>query len=429
MRSRCIRTMAGTRTTGADAAPATAGWLGGGIDGGLQSKQPTNGEELRRVKALCPAVLEDDRTRQPIEASQGTGQARVRAVAAVRELLGIAAAITWVLCALHGRLAGAQDSGLRFGGQIPADVDLIYERGLAWLAAQQGESGRWNDQHQGCGVDGICLMAFLAGGDDPNFGRHAGTVRRAIRSIIMEQDPNTGYFPNSMYHHGFAMLALAEAYGVVDESMLWDAAAAGAKKRSIAQALDLAVRCAATAQKKNRLGGWRYSPDATDADTSVTGAVLMGLLAARNAGMDVADETVNAALDYMARSTGRDGSVAYSGGIGGGGGSINLSAIGTLVNAVGRRRDSDAFKWALRRISASLESGENHGYIEYYRYYMAQALFQGDYEAWQKWNGATARQLKDTQSTDGSFNNSAYSTGMSLLALALNYRFLPIYER
>ncbi len=60
---------------------------------------------------------------------------------------------------------------------------------------------------------------------------------------------------------------------------------------------------------------------------------------------------------------------------------------------------------------------------------MAQALFQGDYEAWQKWNGATARQLKDTQSTDGSFNNSAYSTGMSLLALALNYRFLPIYER
>lgn len=346
-----------------------------------------------------------------------------------RQFFRVAAALAGVIAAMAGIHIQAQDPSLRFGGQIPPEVDLVYDRGLAWLAAQQGESGRWNDQHQGCGVDGICLMAFLASGDDPNFGKHAGTIRRAIRSIITEQDPSTGYLPNSMYHHGFAMLALAEAYGVADESMLWDSTAPATKKRTIAEALDLAVRCAATAQKKNRLGGWRYSPDATDSDTSVTGAVLMGLLAARNAGVSVPDETVNAALDYVSRSTGRDGSVAYSGGIGGGGGSINLSAISVLVNAVGRRRDSDAFKWALRRISSSLEAGENHGYIEYYRYYMAQALFQGNYEAWQKWNGATARQLKDTQSADGSFNNSAYSTGMSLLALALNYRFLPVYER
>lgn len=419
MRYGRISTLAGRRACGACGEDATR----------IRGVAFGSAAEARHAGEVVERSLLNPRTLEPVEACHGMGEDRIQPMAVVRPIVAIAAAIVWVHCALHGRLAGAQDPGLRFGGQIPSEVDFIYERGLAWLASQQGESGRWNDQHQGCGVDGICLMAFLAGGDDPNFGRYAGAIRRAIRSIIVEQDPNTGYFPNSMYHHGFAMLALAEAYGVVDESMLWDAAAAGAKKRSIAQALDLAVRCAATAQKRNRLGGWRYSPDATDADTSVTGAVLMGLLAARNAGMDVPDQTVNAALEYMARSTGRDGSVAYSGGIGGGGGSINLSAIGTLVNAVGGRRDSDAFKWALRRISASLESGENHGYIEYYRYYMAQALFQGDYEGWQKWNGATVRQLKDTQSTDGSFNNSAYSTGMSLLALALNYRFLPIYER
>ena len=42
-------------------------------------------------------------------------------------------------------------------------------------------------------------------------------------------------------------------------------------------------------------------PNSTDADTSVTGAVLMGLLAARNAGMEVADEMIDTALEYMRR--------------------------------------------------------------------------------------------------------------------------------
>jgi hypothetical protein len=178
------------------------------------------------------------------------------------------------------------------------------------------------------------------------------------------------------------------------------------------------------------MGGWRYSPDATDADTSVAGAVLMGLLAARNAGIDVPDETLDTGMEYMARSTGKDGSVAYSGGIGGLGGSMNLTAISALTHAVSRRKDSEAFKSALQRATSNLEGGgsESHGYIEYHRYYMAQALFQGDYTAWQKWNAATLRQLKETQGADGGFNG-AYGTGMSLLALALNYRFLPIYER
>ena len=63
---------------------------------------------------------------------------------------------------------------------------------------------------------------------------------------------------------------------------------------------------------------------------------------------------------------------------------------------------------------------------------MAQALYQSDPEAWEQWNRKTARMLADQQSSEGSFSGSygeAYGTAMSLLALALNYRFLPIYER
>jgi hypothetical protein len=228
-----------------------------------------------------------------------------------------------------------------------------------------------------------------------------------------------------MYHHGFAMLALSEAYGAVDESLLWE----GEKPvRGIAQALDLAIRCAGTSQKNNRWGGWRYMPNSTDADTSVTGAMLMGLLAARNAGMEVSDEVINTALEYMRRSTGKDGSVTYSGGFGGFGESMNRSAIATLVAAVSKNKETEEFKATLKHITDRLEHSEGN-YKEYFRYYMAQALFQGDYASWQKWNTATARVLSETQAPDGSFNNGPYETGMALLALGLNYRFLPIYER
>ena len=339
----------------------------------------------------------------------------------VRELFFVA----WLL-SMSGSVLFGQDPTLRFGGEIPPEVDLVYERGLEWLAQKQEEEGNWKGNNNGSGVDGICVMAFLASGEDPNYGRWSLNIRRALRNMVTAQNEKTGYLPNSMYHHGFGMLALAEAYGTIDEVSLWQ----GAEKpvRSLAEALDLAVLCASTSQKKNRWGGWRYNPSSSDADTSVTGAVLMGLLAARNAGMDVPDETIAGALEYMDRSTGPDGSVAYSGGMGGMGNSMNRTAIATLVAAVSKQKDEEKFPAKLKMLTSQLEHREGH-YKEYFRYYMAQALFQGDYESWQKWNAMTVRQLHDTQADDGSFSNDAYSTGMSLLALALNYRFLPIYER
>ncbi len=65
-------------------------------------------------------------------------------------------------------------------------------------------------------------------------------------------------------------------------------------------------------------------------------------------------------------------------------------------------------------------------YAEYARYYQAQALFQGDVAAWEKWNKLLVRQLKQAQQADGSFRGQfgpAIGTSLSLLALALN---LPV---
>jgi len=323
----------------------------------------------------------------------------------------------------------AQDPSIRLGGEIPPEVDAIYERGLTFLSQSQNDSGSWRSRSEH-GITGLCLMAFLAGGEDPNFGRYRENIKRAVRSIITGQDSN-GFIPNSMYHHGFAMLALAEAYGAVDEATLWEDGESGSERKSIAETLRAAIRLAVEAQEANRWGGWRYSPTSTDADTSVTGAVLMGLLGCRNAGLPVPDETIENALVYMQRNTASSGFVAYSGGIGGGGESMARSAVATLVYAVGHKREWDEYDAALSHISGRLDHKET-AHTHYFYYYMAQALFQGDPEAWREWNRKTARMLTGRQGDDGSFTGSygeAYGTAMSLLALALNYRFLPIYER
>lgn len=336
-------------------------------------------------------------------------------------------------------LANGQEPEIRFGTAVPPDVETIYERGLQWLVKNQDQDGTWHggENHHGSasgnsGITGMVVMAFLASGEDPNFGAYSDSIRRALQALIKGQDTKSGFLPGSMYHHGFAMLALAEAYGVVDEEALWQGSTEDKdRQRSVGEALELAVRCAVTAQKNNQWGGWRYAPSATDADTSVSGAVLMGLLAARNAGIRVPDETIDNAIGYFQKMTSSQGAVGYSGGVGGWGGSKNLQAIASLIYAVGRRRNLDEYEAVTSQVTLNLEH-EDNGYPEYFRYYMAQALFQGDFESWQRWNMLTIRQLKNLQAEDGHFQSrhgSAYGTAMSMLALALNYRFLPVYER
>lgn len=328
-------------------------------------------------------------------------------------------------------LAPAQPPNARIGEAVPRDVREMYDKGLQYLVKTQSENGDWPGGQQGPGVTGLGLMVFLASGEDPNFGLYSNNVRRAVRSIVAGQDANTGFLGNSMYHHGFAMLALAEAYGTVDDRHVWPG---GKKPRSIGAALELAVRASITSQKNNSLGAWRYSPQSTDADTSVSGAVLVGLLAARNAGLEVPDESIDKAISFYTKMTADSGQVAYAGGIGGLDESLARISIATLVYSLARRKDLPQFKASLGYLVNKIEfTGQSgFGWEDYQRYYQAQALFQGDVEAWKKWNKLLIRQLKAAQQSDGSFqgqHGQAVGTSFSLLALALNYRFLPIYER
>jgi hypothetical protein len=357
---------------------------------------------------------------------------------AILLLLGMAL----VPCYGQDVLEQAEDVMPTIGQKVPPAVRDMYRKGLQYLSEKQKEDGSWPTSSgfgsETAGVSAICTLAFLSAGEDPNFGRYAPQIRRGLRHIIQAQHPKSGLFEGNTYDYGFALLLLAEAYGAVDDTMLWAGYPESKKKRSIAEALELAVRAAIIPEKTERLISktW-YSTGSSPAqgipDTSVAGSILVGLLAARNAGIEVPDDTIDKAIAYFEFMTNEDGTVGYmTNPASAYGNSIARSAICTLVLAMGKRKESPKYKACRDFIVDNIE-GDYDTHIYYGRYYMAQALFQSDYDAWKKWNRMIITKTQNDQNDDGSLGKcqygSNYSTGISLLSLALNFRILPVYER
>lgn len=321
------------------------------------------------------------------------------------------------LCAvLAAPPASAQDLRNRPDDPIPAQLEAVYERGLNYLAENQNADGAWNDQQGGePAVVALAVAAFLGHGDDPNHGPYAENIRLGIDYVIQSQRESNGYIGTSMYNHGFATLVLSEAYGMVDDP-------------DIAPALEQAVELILSAQARNPSGAWRYTPDSRDADTTVTGCQLVALLGARNAGVPVPDDAIRKGLAFMARCRGSNGAYGYTSA---GSGKVTLTAIGVTCLALAKETEGKGFAKSVEFLKDNLNYRDRH-YPYYFEYYMAQALFHADQEAWDEWNQKNLRYLSLLQRPDGSWPGSrggSFNTSGALLSLALNYRFLPIYER
>lgn len=319
-----------------------------------------------------------------------------------------------VFVCFGGHPVGAQELFESGSDPIAAQVDRLYVKGLQFLLKSQSPDGFWQETIYGKepAVVGLAIVSMLAHGDDPNSGPYAGAIKRGL-GFIYKQQSETGYIGRSMYNHGFATLALAEAYGVVLDDRL-------------GPALTRAVRLILNAQSKNPSGAWRYSPESTDADTTVSGAQMVSLFAARNAGIAVPEEAIQKGLKYFISMQTSDGGFGYTTPVSPNG---PRTAIGCLVFALAKEKQTKTFQSAfdyLKKVQA--ESSFQH----YFLYYAAQAHFHASPEAWQSWNRANIRSLASSQTAEGSWDGqfgSTFSTAASLLSLALNYRYLPIYER
>jgi hypothetical protein len=333
---------------------------------------------------------------------------------------------TWQLALVGLTLAGAayaQRPAPTMVGRdpIPAEVENAYLRGLKHLAGTQKADGSWGDQNgQEPGVVGLAVMAMLAHGDDPNVGPYKDAVRKGVRFILACADAKTGQIgaaaTKTMYSHGFATLALAEAYGMVDEPLIGP---------TLQRAVDFVVAC----QKRNKVGAWRYSAESQDADTTVSGAQMVALLAARNAGILVPDDAIEKGLKYYRSCQSEGGGIGYAGPSGG---NVTLTGIGLLVFTLARQKESAAWKNAAGYFRQNMPG--QSAYPFYHEYYTSQAAFHLDEATWQAWNSANiTRMLRMQDPTTGAWSSSGtgacFGTAGALLSLALNYRYLPIYER
>ena len=298
---------------------------------------------------------------------------------------------------------------------LPQQVDRIYLKGLEFLARTQLPAGNWPDEQRGTepAITALAVVSLLAHGDDPNFGPYNLAVHRGLDFLLKQQDPKTGYIGPTMYNHGLATLALAESYGAVDDVRL-------------GPALQHAVRLILTAQELNNYKAWRYSPESRDADTTVTGAQMVALMAARNAGVPVPQKNIQEGLQFYFSCQTADGGIGY---VSPNAPNATRTAIACLVMALAREKKSMAFQAAFQFLK---NAPPDLQYPPYFRYYASQAFFHASPELWDVWNHDNIKALRASQTADGSWEGQfgpTFNTAGSLLSLALNYRYLPIYER
>jgi len=362
----------------------------------------------------------------------------------------------------QARMSGDAGGGAT-GGSGPETEEAI-ERGLAFLARNQSPDGSWSLQKfnepvalvSDTAATGLALLAFQGAGYNHREYKYADKVASGINFLVKNQRSDGDLFiplddrSNAsvwLYSHAIAAIALCEAYGMTQDPAL----------RGPAQkAVDFIVE----SQHPTR-GGWRYSPvePFREADTSVTGWMMMALKSGELANLEVPDTAFTRIRDFLDNAQGQDGErhlYRYNpfapntpdkrhGLVP----SDTMTAVGLLMRLyVGWKRDHPAMIRGadhLRQHLPDIGTASSPKRDTYYWYYATQLMFHmgGDY--WDEWNGQLHPLLVESQITRGNMSGSwdpggrvadawapqggrLYVTTMNLLSLEVTYRHLPLYE-
>ncbi|MBI1367715.1 MAG: prenyltransferase [Planctomycetes bacterium] len=335
-----------------------------------------------------------------------------------------------LLAATHARGQGVEDTVLPDPQQM-ARIEASVDRAIAYLAQQQREDGTWpqgiNGRGGNNGINAMCLLAMLGRGHAPNRGPYKMVVDRGVRFILSTQDTKGLYASPApshgpMYEHALATLAMIEAYGFIPRMEM---------RRSVQRAVDLIVR------SQNGEGGWRYQPNSTDADLSVTVMQVVALHAAMNARLNVPQETIDKALAYVKRCAMPEGGFAYQPGQGA---KPAQTAAGALCMQLLGAYDDPAVAKALKYLQDRDYNSNIDPYFYYMSYYAMQAHFQAGGQQWAIWHPRVSKFLLATQNENGSWPGygeqnlngqeaSCYSTAMGAMCMEVYMHYLPAYQR
>lgn len=313
-----------------------------------------------------------------------------------------------------------------FDAVYDAEADRAIRSGLSLLVRRQNPDGTFlsNDWGQDTGVCSLVGLALLSRGVRSGLGS-GGDCLRNVGKYILSLAQESGFIvaPDSpshgqMYGHGFATLFLAELHGTDPELDV---------RPKLSAAVDLIVR------SQNEQGGWRYDPRPTDADLSVTVCQVMALRAARNAGVGVAKETIDRAVDYIRRCQNSDGGYMYQLTGGASRFALTAAAVVALYNAgIYEGQEIDSAILYLQNNVAANSSLERNSFFYYAHYYSSQAFWHRGGQAWEAWYSRLKKLILPQQNPQGGwfdYNSLEYGTAMACLVLNMPRSVLPIFQR
>ena len=326
------------------------------------------------------------------------------------------------------------------------EVDNAVDKAIDYLISKQRGDGSIADRGYATAMTALSIMAMASSGTTVSDPTPRGKAMMRAVDYILRDDmrDNQGYFgqkdDSRMYGHGIITLMLTELLGM------------GANTEQDAklhvccrEGISLILRSQQVAKSATHRGGWRYTPDATDSDLSVSVWQLMALRSAKNDGLEVPSGAIEDAVEYLERSftspidrTGRPtevGGFAYTATQKNP--TFTMTSAGLLALEVCGRYDSPFV------ISASDWLTNNppkwgDRFFFYGTYYFAQGMYQRGSPYAQNAEQAVRQILLEKQQTNGSWiaqggeesgPGIVYSTSLAILSLSVKYHYLPIYQR
>ena len=321
-------------------------------------------------------------------------------------------------------------------GPSERDVDEAIVRALRYIAQQQQPAGGWKvDAFNGeaTSATSLAVMSYLAAGHTPDEGPYGEHINRGVQFVIDHQEPDGLLIHRQrhqpMYDHGISTLMLAEVSGMVPERQ------SAAVRKALERAIRLILASQMVPKAGTQRGGWRYAPSSNDSDLSVSGWQLLALRAAKDIGCDVPAENIDLAIDYVKRCSPRDGrGFGYQPG---NAATPVLSGTGLLALQVCGQEDCAEAHRAAEYLALRPLRYRDMWYF-YGVYYTTIAMYKRGGDDWKNARPLLFQELLNNQSPDGSWQagnpsenqwGRIYSTAMAVLALSVEYEYLPIYQR
>ncbi len=348
--------------------------------------------------------------------------------------------------AITGTLGGAARA--EGDWEITPQSQQALERGLAWLARNQGAEGNW--QSNDLGLVSMGALAFLSAGHTPGRGKYGEVLDKALDYVLRNARPN-GLLniagpQRDMYNHGLASFVLGQAHGMTGDPR-------------ISPVLDKALKLIIDTQCED--GGWEYQArrQANGHDLSLAVMQAKALRSAVDSGFEVPPEVVEQAIKSVRgyyrsnRGSGSDEELKRSPGqftYNGSRGTLAMSAAGVVcMQEFGQYEDwriaknMEVITEAIRRMKNNRRGGGQLPVDAYTLYYVGQALYQVGGEPWRETypilrDAVVEGQLREGgRDSDGMWRDvghvggrpgELYGTAVGCFILAMPNRYLPILQ-